>query len=266
MRSVKKEIFKMKAYAITDIGRQRKSNQDACYYTTEPIGDLQNLFLVADGMGGHNAGDVASKFTIESFIDIVKTHDDLRDAVTLLAQTVRDVNAKVYEKASEYLEYNGMGTTLVAATIENNTIKIVNIGDSRLYLIENGNILQITRDHSLVEEMVNRGQINKEEARTHANKNIITRAVGASEDVTPEVFSVDLTEDSKILICTDGLTNMVADDDILRIVGTSKNLKEVAEELVNTANDNGGKDNITVMLIDPVNDEDDDLRKVSNVE
>jgi len=155
------------------------------------------------------------------------------------------------EKSKESEDYEGMGTTLVAATIDGDVLKVANVGDSRLYLIEK-DILQITRDHSLVEEMVLRGQIDKEEARTHVNKNIITRAIGVLDDVSPELFSVDLTESSILLLCSDGLTNMVSDQEILEIIKSEDNIKGQVEELVRKANENGGKDNITAMIINPL--------------
>ena len=167
----------MKAYAVTDVGRTRDTNQDYFYYSSEPVGNLPNLYLVADGMGGHKAGDLASRFTIENVVRLVESYKDYRDPVTILAKAINEVNGMLIEKSKESEDYEGMGTTLVAATIDGDVLKVANVGDSRLYLIEK-DILQITRDHSLVEEMVLRGQIDKEEARTHVNKNIITRAIG----------------------------------------------------------------------------------------
>ena len=239
----------MKVHAITDVGRVRDSNQDYCMYITEPIGDLPNLFLVADGMGGHKSGDLASRFTVDTFRELVQSYDSL-DTVTILTRAVKEVNKLLIRKSLESSDYEGMGTTLVAATIEGNTLKVANVGDSRLYII-NEDICQITRDHSLVEEMVQRGQLEKDEARTHANKNIITRAIGVDNDVTPEIFSVDLEEGSKILICTDGLTNMVDDGRIQRLVKKGGTVKDITERLVQAAMEGGGKDNITVMVIDP---------------
>ena len=166
----------MKAYAVTDVGRTRDTNQDYFYYSSEPVGNLPNLYLVADGMGGHKAGDLASRFTVENVVRLVESYKDYRDPVTILAKAINEVNRMLIEKSKESEDYEGMGTTLVAATIDGDVLKVANVGDSRLYLIEK-DILQITRDHSLVEEMVLRGQIDKEEARTHVNKNIITRAI-----------------------------------------------------------------------------------------
>ena len=239
----------MKVYAVTDVGRVRDSNQDYCSYITEPIGDLPNLFLVADGMGGHKSGDLASRFTVETFRELVQSYDSL-DTVTILTNAVKEVNKLLIRKSLESSDYEGMGTTLVAATIEGATLKVANVGDSRLYIIKE-DICQITRDHSLVEEMVQRGQLEKDEARTHANKNIITRAIGVDNDVTPEIFSVDLDEGSKILMCTDGLTNMVDDNRIQRLIKKGGTVKDITERLLDAALESGGKDNITVMVIDP---------------
>ena len=239
----------MKVHAITDVGRVRDSNQDFCMYITEPIGGLPNLFLVADGMGGHKAGDLASRFTVETFRELVQSYDSL-DTVTILTRAVKEANKLLIRKSLESSDYEGMGTTLVAATIEGDTLKVANVGDSRLYII-NEDICQITRDHSLVEEMVQRGQLEKDEARTHANKNIITRAIGVDNDVTPEIFSVDLEEGLKILMCTDGLTNMVDDGRIQRLVKKGGSVKDITERLMQAAMEGGGKDNITVMVIDP---------------
>ena len=241
----------MKAYAVTDVGRTRDTNQDYFYYSSEPVGNLPNLYLVADGMGGHKAGDLASRFTIENVVRLVESYKDYRDPVTILAKAINEVNGMLIEKSKESEDYEGMGTTLVAATIDGDVLKVANVGDSRLYLIQK-DILQITRDHSLVEEMVLRGQIDKEEARTHVNKNIITRAIGDLDDVSPELFSVDLTESSILLLCSDGLTNMVSDQEILEIIKSEDNIKGQVEELVRKANENGGKDNITAMIINPL--------------
>ena len=239
----------MKVQAITDPGLVRSSNQDYCYFTKDPIGALPNLFIVADGMGGHNAGDYASRFTVETFARLVKSYDYV-DTVTILMEAVTEVNRLLLEKSSQLPELEGMGTTLVAATIEDNVLKVANVGDSRLYLIGD-DICQITRDHSLVEEMVLRGQLDKDEARTHVNKNIITRAIGAGSEVVPEIFSVDLDPGARILICTDGLTNMLDDVRIEHIVKSEKDVDKATMRLVNEANEAGGKDNITAMLIDP---------------
>lgn len=239
----------MKVQAKTDVGMVRSDNQDYFFFCAEPIGNLKNLFLVADGMGGHRAGDMASRFTVETFVDLIKNYE-YTDTVTLLTEAVTQVNGFLLEKSHESDDYEGMGTTLVAATIDGNTLKVANVGDSRLYLVGD-DICQVTRDHSLVEEMVLRGQLEKEEAKTHVNKNIITRAIGASETVTPEIFSADLSPGVKILMCSDGLTNMLEDKKIERLIKEAASVDEAVNELIAAANNAGGKDNVTALLIDP---------------
>ena len=239
----------MKVQAKTDVGMVRSDNQDYFFFSAEPVGNLKNLFLVADGMGGHRAGDMASRFTVETFVQLIRGYE-YTDTVTLLTEAVTQVNSLILKKAGESEDYEGMGTTLVAATIDGNTLKVANVGDSRLYLVSD-DICQVTRDHSLVEEMVLRGQLEKEEAKTHVNKNIITRAIGAGETVTPEIFSADLGPGVKILMCSDGLTNMVEDKKIERLINESASVDEAVTELIAAANNAGGKDNVTALLIDP---------------
>ena len=241
---------KINAFGKTDVGLMRTINQDSIFLSTESIGKLPNLFIVADGMGGHKAGDVASRQAIELFVKyVLGTH--MSDPANILDSGIISINKDIYDMAMSNRDYNGMGTTFVACTIVGNHVYIANVGDSRLYLVGR-DIRQITRDHSLVEEMVLRGQIDKEEARTHVNKNIITRAIGVLDDVSPELFSVDLTESSILLLCSDGLTNMVSDQEILEIIKSEDNIKGQVEELVRKANENGGKDNITAMIINPL--------------
>ena len=238
----------MKAQAVTDVGQQRKVNQDYLYYTIDKIGNLPNLFLVADGMGGHKAGDMASKYTVESFVRLV-SETIQKDPILILSDNVKTVNTLLINKAAESEDYKGMGTTLVAATLQDNVLRIANVGDSRLYIISN-DIRQITRDHSYVEEMVMRGQIDRKQARTHAKKNIITRAIGAEKTVEPEMFSIDIQKGDKILMCTDGLSNMIEDTDILKIVKESTDIDEAVKRLVATAYENGGTDNISVLMVE----------------
>lgn len=238
------------AFGKTDVGLMRTINQDSIFTSIEPIGKLPNLFIVADGMGGHKAGDVASRAAIEKFVKYACT-THMSDPANILDSGIISINKEIYDMAISNKDYSGMGTTFVACSIVDNHVYIANVGDSRLYLIGR-DIRQITRDHSLVEEMVLRGQIDKEEARTHVNKNIITRAIGVLDDVSPELFSVDLTESSILLLCSDGLTNMVSDQEILEIIKSEDNIKGQVEELVRKANENGGKDNITAMIINPL--------------
>lgn len=239
----------MKAFAATDVGVERKINQDCVYYSLTEVGPLPNLFIVADGMGGHKAGDIASRYTVDNFVARVKDASG-KDIADVIGDAVTWVNRALIEKAQESSDYMGMGTTLVVATISDNMLKVANVGDSRLYVIGN-DIRQITRDHSLVEEMVSLGEIDRKAARTHKRKNIITRAIGGEKEVEAEMFCVELQPHDKVLMCSDGLSNMIEDEDILKIVKDGPTISEAAERLIDTANKNGGKDNISVILIEP---------------
>lgn len=238
----------LKTFSITDIGRKRKVNQDYVYTSEEPVGNLPNLFIVADGMGGHNAGEYASKLTVETMIREI-TESDETDTVKLLGGAIASANALIRRKAAEAPGMEGMGTTVVAAVCTDDCLRIANVGDSRLYIV-NKEIRQITRDHSLVEEMVRAGTISKAEARVHPDKNIITRAVGAIDEVEPDYFTVELKEGDLVLMCTDGLTNMLEDEEIRMIVGGARDIVEKTQALVEAANANGGRDNISVVLIE----------------
>ena len=233
----------LKTFSITNIGRKRKVNQDFVYTSEQPVGKLPNVFIVADGMGGHKAGDYASKVTVETIV---------AEAAVVLEQAIKTANTLIRKCAEEYPEMEGMGTTVVAATCDGDVLRVANVGDSRLYIANNKEIRQITRDHSLVEEMVRMGGIAREEARNHPDKNIITRAVGADDAVKPDFFTVRLNRGDIVLMCTDGLTNMLEDEEIRMILEESRDMVEKAEELVKAANEKGGKDNISVILIDPL--------------
>jgi protein phosphatase len=237
----------MRAVAATDVGRIRNINQDCVYSSVEPVGSLPNLFIVADGMGGHKAGDIASRMTVDSVVERLSKSKG-KDYVTLINDTIVHANDEVIRKASESEDYAGMGTTLVLAAIFGNVLKVANVGDSRLYTIGDG-IQQITRDHSLVEEMVSSGELNRADARIDTRKNIITRAIGGDLHVEAEMFSVELKPADYVLMCSDGLSNMVDDEQICQIVKESADIEVAARKLISTANGNGGRDNISVVLI-----------------
>lgn len=243
----------MKTFSKTDVGKRRDMNQDYVYSSEQPVGKLPNLFIVADGMGGHQAGDYASKYTVETLERLIRESEETQPAA-ILEHAIKQVNRMLLEEASEHEEMKGMGTTLVIATIAENRMTVANVGDSRLYVV-NQNISQITKDHSLVEEMVRMGEMDEETAKGHPDKNIITRAIGAVADVSVDFFEVELLSGDEILMCTDGLTNMVEDIDIREIMKSQRDIAEQAERLVETANENGGKDNITVIVIEPFSDE-----------
>jgi len=239
----------LKAFSITDIGERRKINQDYVFCQNDNIGNLPNLFIVADGMGGHNAGDYASRFCVEYFTDRIK-QSKLSSPVAMIEASVKETNEILRSKALEQSELEGMGTTFVVATIIDKILYVANIGDSRLYVIGKEEIRQVTEDHSLVEAMVKQGELNPEEAKVHPNKNIITRALGANDTVEPDFFEVNLEDEDIVLMCSDGLTNMLEDETIAQIIRENQDdLKTAAETLVRCANENGGKDNIAIIII-----------------
>lgn len=238
----------MDTFSITDTGRLRNSNQDCLFCEENAVGRFPNLFLVADGMGGHKAGDLASRLCIDEVVDHIR-NSNARTPVGAFEQAIQAANVCVYHRSMEDFELAGMGTTMVGATIEEGTAYIVNIGDSRLYRMHD-KLEQITVDHSLVEEMVQSGEIQKEEMRTHPNKNIITRALGTDDSVRPDCFEVKVEEGDVLLLCSDGLTNMVEDREIEAILKRHKeDMKLAGENLVRQANEAGGKDNISVILV-----------------
>ena len=238
----------LKTFSITDVGKKRKVNQDYVYTSESPIGNLPNLFIVADGMGGHNAGDFASKLTVETLLNEIADSFE-RNPVKILGKAIATANDVIRKKASETPDMEGMGTTLVAATCMGKYLQIANVGDSRLYVVGK-EIRQITKDHSLVEEMVRIGTLSHLEARNHPDKNIITRAIGAAAEVEPDFFTVELEEDDVVLMCSDGLTNMLDDEEIRMILSKGRDIVEQAQALVDAANANGGRDNISVVLIE----------------
>ncbi len=239
----------MRVYAGTDIGQRRQVNQDYVYASMDAVGNLPNLFVVADGMGGHNAGDYASSCAVHVLVNTIK-EDVNYNPVKIMRHGIEAANLKILEESATSAERKGMGTTAVVATVVGNYTYVANVGDSRLYVIHQG-IRQVTRDHSLVQEMVRMGELKEEEAINHPDKNIITRAIGATEDVNADIFEVEIQQDEQILMCTDGLTNMVEDEEVLAIVRGREDLVERVEKLVERANENGGKDNITVIMIEP---------------
>ena len=244
----------MKAIAVSDVGKRRSMNQDYVFQSKEAVGNLPNLFIVADGMGGHKAGDFASRFTVNYIREAISSSDET-NPVKLLRMAIEQANRETIWKATHEDEYEGMGTTVVAATIINGYAYIANVGDSRLYVIGPDEIRQVTRDHSLVEEMVRMGGIRKEEAKYHPDKNIITRAVGAALEVKVDFFGHKMRRNEKLLLCSDGLTNMLDDDEIMGVVNTDDEPARRAGELINRANTYGGKDNISVVLVEPDEDE-----------
>ena len=238
----------LKTFSVTDIGKRRKLNQDCVYASETPVGNLPNLFIVADGMGGHKAGDFASKCAVETICDLASRSFE-KNPVLILKKAIETANGSIRRKATEDESYEGMGTTVVAASCLGKYLQIANVGDSRLYVIGE-EIRQVTKDHSLVEEMIRMGSIDRGAARNHPDKNIITRAIGANDTIEIDFFSVELKPQEKVLMCSDGLTNMLEDEEIHRIVQGPGSIEGRAKELISAANDRGGRDNISVILIE----------------
>ena len=244
----------MRVYSATDVGQKRKMNQDYVFVSKDPVGNLPNLFVVADGMGGHNAGDCASSHAVQILVDEIRKDADF-NPIKVLRHAIETANMEILERAQQDEALKGMGTTMVVATIVGHYAYVANVGYSRLYLIQ-GQIRQVTRDHSLVQEMVRMGELKPEEARNHPDKNIITRALGAERTVDIDFFDLKMEPDSTILMCSDGLSNMVEDSKIEEIIlDKTEELPRKGEELLEEANRNGGKDNIAVILVEPFTNE-----------
>lgn len=240
----------MKTFSMTDVGKVREMNQDYVFTSETAVGKLPNLFLVADGVGGHKAGEYASRAAVETIVQSIM-ESETKQPVSLLKKAITQANQKLLRESITDIEKEGMGTTIVAATLIGNKLIAANVGDSRLYLINEKSITQITRDHSYVEELVRSGRLKRTDARNHPYKNRITRAVGVQPELDIDFFEVELQEQDIILMCTDGLTNMVEDADIKRIVLSQRDAVEKTLTLIREANRNGGKDNISVLLIEP---------------
>ena len=237
----------MQACALTDIGRRRHINQDFIFESTKPVGAFPNLFILADGMGGHKAGDFASKYLVETMVGYV-SKTTVNDPVRVMNNALMLSNAMIYHKSMEEEELSGMGSTLVAAVIEDDVMTVCNVGDSRLYLIRD-DITQVTRDHSYVQEMIDKGMMEQGSEEYYKKKKYLTRAVGSEESVRADYFEVELMDGDYILLCSDGLTNMVDDDRLLSLISGNGSLEYKARKLIADANEGGGLDNIAVILI-----------------
>ncbi|CAM3101632.1 Stp1/IreP family PP2C-type Ser/Thr phosphatase [Lactiplantibacillus plajomi] len=234
----------------SDIGQQREENEDYVGVFQNKAGI--NFAIVADGIGGHQGGDVASEMAVSHMgYRFENTHfDQPEDAVKWLSNEVQDENQHIIEKAREFSDLNGMGTTMVAALLFDDQFLVANLGDSRGYLFRNGALHQLTEDHSLVNELVKRGEISEEQARKHPQKNIITRTLGISPDadIDTSLFKMELGD--QLLLCSDGLTNMVPDDQLAKVLADQhQTATEKCETLIKMANTAGGFDNITALIV-----------------
>ena len=238
----------MKVFSATDVGQKRQMNQDFIFTSEEPVGNLPNLFIVADGMGGHNAGDFASRYGVSVLVESVKK-DKNYNPIKIIRNGIEAANREVLEQAKRDPSMAGMGTTMVVCTIVGEYMYVANVGDSRLY-VASDQLTQISQDHSLVAEMVRMGELTQEEGRSHPDKNIITRAVGTGEEIRIDFFDLQMEENDRILMCSDGLSNMATDEEIFAILNDAA-AEDTAQALVDRANANGGKDNIAVIVIEP---------------
>lgn len=239
----------------TDRGLRRSNNEDACYVLKR-----DKVFIVADGVGGNNSGEVASKTCVDEIAKYVEGHDLHRlqsedEIQAYFENCIRDVNFKVLELAQCHEENRGMATTVVAAHLHKGTLYIVNIGDSRAYIMRNGALTQITEDHTYVNSLVKAGLISEEEAEHHENRNMITRAVGADYRVEADFFVVPVIAGDRILICTDGLYGEVNVEDMTSIMKKNETMTNICEELLETAKTRGGNDNITMVVVEVTEDD-----------
>ena len=248
----------VKAFGLTHVGRQRQHNEDAFL-----VEDQAKLFLVADGMGGHAAGEIASRIAVDSITEFIlhtKEEDgtwphaydeQFRRSTNRLMAAVRMANTRVLEAMRKDARLRGMGTTVVACLAEGTTVSVAHVGDSRAYLIRDGALSRITNDHSWVFEQVQAGMLTESEAEKHPLRNVITRALGGALQVTPDASEIEAKPGDVFLLCSDGLTGMVPESEILRVVSeNSGSLDKACAQLIDVANERGGLDNITAVLVE----------------
>ena len=233
----------------TNVGKLRKINQDYIYINNDPIGSLDNLYIIADGVGGHNAGEVASESAIDFFEEFIyETKED--ETLDLLVSAVVYANDEVFKLSKTNKAYSNMGTTLLATTIKDNKIFIAHVGDCRLYGIRNNKIAQMTSDHTYAMDLFKAGIITKEEAKNSKDSNVLTRAIGTDKNVKADALFCDIFKDDIFIMCSDGLSDMLTDDEIFEIASKNIPAEDKVENLIQKANDNGGKDNIAVIVIE----------------
>lgn len=239
----------MEVACLTDMGKAREINEDSCSYLN--INNVCDLLMVADGMGGHNAGEVASKIAVKSITDYLKANIKNTDGeaiVEAIQKAIQKANNDIYHESIQNENFSGMGTTVTCAIVKSGVIYIGHVGDSRAYILKGGKLKKITSDHSLVAELVKNGTITEAEAMHHPQKNIITRALGIEEQVDIDIEKIPAASEDVFLLCTDGLTNMLEDPEIEGILNNIKSPGAAAKKLIDMANDAGGYDNITVVI------------------
>ena len=243
----------MRFVVRSDVGKKRTVNEDRAEVTKHS--EQVALAVIADGMGGHNAGDVASSMLVhklmDSFKSIVSNPDfsDREYRKEWLHEAVLKINQEIYQVAFNDPAYKGMGTTLDAALLYHGTCLICHVGDSRVYLFSNGELKQVTRDHSYVNALVESGEISEEQAEKHPQKNLILKAIGSEKTITPDFFEFTIEEKSILLLCSDGLTNKLSGKEIQSVIESSNDLESAGDELIRQANELGGEDNISLILL-----------------
>lgn len=231
----------MSATLRTDVGKVRKQNEDAAW-----LDEARGIYVVADGMGGHLAGEVASAMAIDAIKEMAQKHDIA--SITLLKEAVLSAHEAICARAQENTNCSGMGTTISAMWRGGHYMYVAHVGDSRIYRMRGGKFEQITQDHSLVQELVRAGIITPEEAKTHPRRNIITRALGTQGENAPDLLAADMEPGDLWLLCTDGLCGMISDLDIMGVLSSSDNLDKMADSLIEKALAAGGRDNVTLIL------------------
>jgi serine/threonine protein phosphatase PrpC len=251
-RSALSKQLRLDVAQLTDVGRKRPHNEDNMAYVipkdAQVMAKKGALFIVADGMGGHAAGEVASEIAVETISSAYYQDDNNEDVTASLLHAIKRANALIHQRAAENMMRSGMGTTCVAAVLRGSTAYIANIGDSRAYLIRAGQVRQVSQDHSWVEEQVRAGLLTRDQARSHAQRNVITRSLGTQSDVDVDIFTEQVFEGDTLLLCSDGLSGQITDDDLRTIIG-QYSPQESVYRLVERANENGGPDNITAIVI-----------------
>ena len=236
--------------ALSDKGMVREKNEDSFGIISD--NKLPAVFIIADGMGGHNSGEVASKLAVDFAKDAI-THlpfaSEPNKTLDSICSVMKSANTEVLSAANESQENSGMGTTMLVSVIHNGNLYVAHAGDSRAYLIRNQSISQLTKDHSYIEELVSKGTLTREEAENHPNRHLITRALGCSEELIPDTYSCSLEPEDIILLCTDGLSNMLNDLEMMECLLSSDSLLKACNRLIQNANTKGGEDNATVILI-----------------
>jgi protein phosphatase len=232
---------RLRCAGMSDVGRRREGNEDAWF-----AGD--NVFAVADGLGGHKAGEVASTVAVEPLAAL--DAQGSRRAAAGVADAVRQANRAVFEQSQQDEDLKGMSTTMTAVAVHEGIAHIAHVGDSRCYLLRDGEISQLSRDHTLVARMVAEGKLSPEQAEAHPQRSILTRALGADRDVDVEETNVALVAGDRLLLCSDGLSGLLSSDEISAIATQGSDLDRVCQRLIDEANDRGGPDNITVVLVD----------------